>query len=698
MTYQIKYTETTNPQKAPLQVDDRILNSDTSLLFPGKNFPGYGSVIGENFLHLLENFANSSAPSNPVEGQLWYDNTLGASVLKIFDGTGWAPAGAITKASISAKPTTGKNGDIWVSTDTQQLFIYSGSTWVLVGPQYSVGLKTGSLVETIKDITGNSNNVTSVYSDDALVMIVSSKSFTPQSTIPGFKVINAGINLSTTVASAKMWGTAASASGLLIGDTIVLSDKFVRTDATMPISVPLTITSNSGISIGSQSIFNIGTEQSKTVLHSKTDGNSVEVKVTSGTTTSSALYITSDSKIGINNTNPLQALDVNGNALISGNLVISGGDDTETLSSITTNGGLRVGLTSRLDGPVRTSDRVYLGISDAVVHDASGLGNSVLVPTNNKVYDLGADSLRFKTVYAQTFVGEFAGTITSSATFSGDLTASKLANATAFSLTGQVTSNTISFDGQNGGSAAFNTTISPSIITAQTHVTTASNSDQLLLYRTGIGSAGGLKRVTKAEFMSSIPTVPIGVIFPYSGKTPPPGYLLCDGSELLTKSYPALFELIKYTYKQKSLLIGDDTFALPDLRGRFPLGRDNMDNGLFVPSGNISVDAGGGASNRVTDIAADNVGLAGGSETHTLNVNNLPDHKHDLKSTNGNQYYIPGIPGATDSVAVSGRGLVDNIAYGLTNSGSVISSVHADPVNTMNPYLTINYIIYTGEQ
>ena len=59
--------------------------STTSITFVGKNFAGYGGIQNENFLYLLENFANGSQPSNPVSGQIWYDTN--SKRLKFFDQT-----------------------------------------------------------------------------------------------------------------------------------------------------------------------------------------------------------------------------------------------------------------------------------------------------------------------------------------------------------------------------------------------------------------------------------------------------------------------------------------------------------------------------------------------------------------------------------------------------------------------------------
>ena len=73
MPYTISYTDTVN--KGTITVEDNTLNSETTLSFPGRGTTAYGQAVNENFLHLLENFANTTAPLRPVEGQLWYDST-----------------------------------------------------------------------------------------------------------------------------------------------------------------------------------------------------------------------------------------------------------------------------------------------------------------------------------------------------------------------------------------------------------------------------------------------------------------------------------------------------------------------------------------------------------------------------------------------------------------------------------------------
>ena len=127
MSYTISLTDTTKPDST-ITVEDGTINNETSLRLPGRNSTAYGAVIAENFLHLLENFANSSEPSNPIEGQMWYD-TNPPEQLKVYNGTQWVPASGITK-SIST-PGTAQVGDLWVDTDNQQLYLWTGSGWIL---------------------------------------------------------------------------------------------------------------------------------------------------------------------------------------------------------------------------------------------------------------------------------------------------------------------------------------------------------------------------------------------------------------------------------------------------------------------------------------------------------------------------------------------------------------------------------------
>jgi microcystin-dependent protein len=221
------------------------------------------------------------------------------------------------------------------------------------------------------------------------------------------------------------------------------------------------------------------------------------------------------------------------------------------------------------------------------------------------------------------------------------------------------------------------------------------------MHRPGVG----LLKTTKQTLLNHVATMPVGCVMPFAGNIVPTGYLLCDGSELPISTYSSLFGVIGYTYKAAVLLQGLNTFAIPDLRGRFPLGRDNMNNGLTVAykdGSNTQVSAGGGAANRVSDVTADMLGTGSGAQQITLTSANLPDHRHSLKSDSNTQYYAVGIQNAPSDPYSAGSAVSLAASSGtgqgqaLSNSGGIISTQTGASVNIMNPYETINYIIFTG--
>ena len=190
--------------------------------------------------------------------------------------------------------------------------------------------------------------------------------------------------------------------------------------------------------------------------------------------------------------------------------------------------------------------------------------------------------------------------------------------------------------------------------------------------------------------------IPIGTIVPFGGVNLPAGWLLCDGSEQRIADYLSLYNAIQFQFKDQSQ-VASGFFGLPDFRGRFPLGADNM---------------GGTSANRVTDVNADTVGLASGVESRAIDVKNLPEHEHDLRSPKGAQFYVilddSGTPQDADTGNQAGQartssgGLLNrrNITYnqntGLEQFETFDISELGTPYNVMNPFLTVKYIIYSG--
>ena len=718
MSYTITYTESNNPNKPPITVQDQSLDTTTAMTFVGQGYSGYAPIIAKDFLHLLENFANSTAPTQPVQGQLWYDNVN--NLLKVYDGAGtWNPAGAIKKSLSNHPPASANSGDIWVSTDTSQLYVWSGSSWVLVGPQYSSSSNTGPQAEEIVDTTNTARYVITLYSNNNRVAIISQDSFTPKQSIDGFSAINKGLNLYTSNssidpkngASAGVWGTASSANGLLVNNQVVAASNFLTTYAggTNTTNTILNIRNNDGLVIGSDLSFQIKTTGTGTVFNSTNTNNSVSFQVGS----INAIQISPTGQVGIQNPSPAAgiALDVGGSIKSSESIQVSG----LGLDSISTLGGAIVAQNLIVGGGVTADGGLYVGST----------GGVAMQPLVTQQYDIGTPDAQFRNIYAQNFVGDFSGTFSGYFTGAIDGSATQLANSTLFSLAGDVISNTINFNGATlNGAATFNTKLSSSVITGQTTTATDSSTltsvfpDKLLVYQQ---SSQSLVQMTKSTFFNHVPLVPIGCIFPFAGPASaiPAGYLLCDGSEVLQQTYLRLYQIIGYTYSSGSTasLKGAGTFKLPDFRGRFPLGVDNMNNNITVPSvGNsqTSITTVTAAAGRVTDVTAANIGAGSdnaaagqgpGSTTVTLTTSQLPQHTHNLKSASNTQYYATGDTSSSsdsDATTVVGRGVTPSGSNrGATNAGPVLNSATGStttgqPFSIMNPYLAINYIIYTG--
>ena len=182
MPYTLQYS---NPAKSALIVADGTINNSTSLHLVGRNAAGYGQSIAENFLHSLENFASDTSPSNPIEGQLWYNTSYPTNkVLNVYNGANWVPANGVYQQS--DEPVTKKAGDIWVKTSTSKVYIWNSSAWILVGPEVTLGGKNGTYTTTLRDSLGDlsiDHSVVITYLNDEIISIVSREEFIPNPVI-----------------------------------------------------------------------------------------------------------------------------------------------------------------------------------------------------------------------------------------------------------------------------------------------------------------------------------------------------------------------------------------------------------------------------------------------------------------------------------------------------------------------------------
>lgn len=233
MAYTINLTDGTIFAVIP----DGTINTSSSMTLIGKNYAGYGDFLDENFMRLLENGSNTTAPGAPLVGQLWWDKS--ANVLKVYNGTTFKTISAAT-ASASA-PTSNTTGDLWWNTVSQTLSVWNGNAFVTVGPSFVNN--TGAISANIVDNSSQPHDVIELVVGNVVVGIVSKDpAFTPLSPITGFSNIAPGFNL-TTGNSSIFNGTANNSTRL----NSFTSSQFLRSDTSGVLTGNLVVNGSVGV-------------------------------------------------------------------------------------------------------------------------------------------------------------------------------------------------------------------------------------------------------------------------------------------------------------------------------------------------------------------------------------------------------------------------------------------------------------------
>ncbi len=176
-------------------LEDGTLDTSTSLGLVGRNYTGYGEIQNENFVYLLENFANDTAPARPLEGQTWFNTSV--KTLNVYNGTDWGPVGS---AVLSSTPPAGSEGTFWLDLDSKQLFIFIEGVWNLVGPEAVPGFgETKAKSRDLFDTDGIKRPVIMIIVDDQVIAIITKIAFSVAESnfIPGFFNLYPGINFNS---------------------------------------------------------------------------------------------------------------------------------------------------------------------------------------------------------------------------------------------------------------------------------------------------------------------------------------------------------------------------------------------------------------------------------------------------------------------------------------------------------------------
>jgi Chaperone of endosialidase len=424
----MSYTITHANGQNSIVIADGTINNSTSITLVGKNTPNYGQYLDQNFLNILENYANGSQPVSPITGQLWYDTTH--AVLKVYTGSAFKNINAAT-ASNSA-PINPTLGDLWFDTVNGQLKCYNLTSWVTIGP---IG-GAGEVVSEVITDTGTANHTVISFKINSVRYAILSKdaTFTPQTpAVPGFSTIAPGLNIISTasVPNNRFVGTATNADA--IGG--VSAANFMRSDQNTSTAGTLQITNNNGLLVG-------------------TGGATGQLDISSNQflieniTNNGPIKLVTRSSIGTV-ANALEVL-ANADVKIYGNLIVAGNLDVVTSNEIS--------LISGTTASYNTTSGAFQVVGGV------GIGGNVIVGGPNSAFTgnvyvanlIANGSSNNGNVYAS-YVN--AGTIGNTGAYlTGTLTtASQGAITSVGTLTGLQVSGAAGF---TGGSVTFNPTSS----------------------------------------------------------------------------------------------------------------------------------------------------------------------------------------------------------------------------------------------
>lgn len=319
-------------------VDGTIDNTTTLTLF-GRGYSGFGELLNEDLVKLLENSASTSAPSAPLKGELWFDTST--NQIKVYDGDSFKPTGG-AKAQASS-PTGSSAGDLWVDTNNNQLYFYSGGSFRLAGPVYTSGQTlSGWDIETVNDSFGVSKVIASMYVANTRVAVLSKETFTPAPAMTGFAEIKAGLTLSTSVGGATFGGTTTATNFVDVSGTTndagdankIAGGNFLRSDVADTSAGRITVSTDDGVVIGDGSDLQLSVTGVNAFIKNVTSDGDLNFNIRPGGSDTQAIHIDGqNSRVGIFNASPQQPLDITGNVRITGNLEVSG-EYSNTTSNI----------------------------------------------------------------------------------------------------------------------------------------------------------------------------------------------------------------------------------------------------------------------------------------------------------------------------------------------------------------------------
>lgn len=394
--------------------DGTIDSTNSSLTLVGKNYPGYGIFLNQNMVRLMENFSNTSAPTAPLPGQLWWNSatknlTVNTATVKGTASAAWKTITTMTYSS--SAPSNPVTGEQWYDTIGGQLKVWTGS-WTTIGPAATTATgNSGAIPDTIAATSPSATYVVlKFYIDNVLVGIWSKEaSFT--TAVSGFSTVNRGLNLSTALSQA-FYGNADVANNLYVSGVAIPGSSFLRNDTSGTVNGSLTLTNDGGVTFGAAGDF-VGSVSSGVVtLRNQTNNKDLILSLKTGGVQTPFLrgnYQTGLAEAYSNPTASSPAL-----TLATKNYVdtqLGGGTGTSSFNANITPGAnvtYTLGNTSNRWSNVFTQSALVGNVFAANANVGIVYVSGAVLPTSNTSVNLGSSNMWFNTFYGVSVQAQYA--------------------------------------------------------------------------------------------------------------------------------------------------------------------------------------------------------------------------------------------------------------------------------------------------
>jgi hypothetical protein len=406
-------------------IADNSVDNSSSITLIGKNFVGYGERQNQNFYYLLENFAKSTPPSNPIRGQLWYDTAV--SSLKVYNGSSFllvSGESAITNGSSNVRVAANSNVTVSIAGNANVVTVSSSglSTSGNVTAAFFVGngsqltgLSAGSIISNGNSnvvVAANSNVTVNAVGGERLRLTSTGANITGTLTSTGNLSINSNFTVNASNGNTSVAGilgvtgaTTLSSTLNVVGNANVgnlgTATAIITTGNITTINSGLLQNGNSNVTIAANGNVTINAVGSERLRLTTTGANITGTFNATGNANvgnlGTAGLITATGNVSGGNLTTSGVVSATGNITTSG-FFIGDGSQLSNLSVgagssiINGNSNVRVAANSNVTVAVTGADRVVFATTAMTI-------TANILPSANATYSLGSSAARWANIW-----------------------------------------------------------------------------------------------------------------------------------------------------------------------------------------------------------------------------------------------------------------------------------------------------------